>query len=214
MVFYHKKKYNKKYHGRKTVTKAVKAVLSRQVELKHMDNYYNLDNLAQSWSTNTQVKQQNAMSQGTDSYHRIGLRVLMKYINLTFLVSAHAEETKCQTCRVALVYDKAPLAVIPNLDHIFQPDSNGLTLTNGVAENNRKRFKILWDKRFTVGPITQPGGIIQFKKKVKLNKTTVYNAELGTAVQTGGLYLCYMSSKATEKYPQIYGTTQLFYSDM
>lgn len=101
--------------------------------------------------------------------------------------------------RVMIVYDRQPNGVFPDIDDLLYafdndgtttPDAYNITTMAFNNLNNKDRFMVLLDKKFTVGSAGGNLGVF-VKKHRRINLETQYNNTTGTitGIQTGAFYL-------------------------
>lgn len=138
----------------------------------------------------------NGLERGDDLGYRDGREVNFRSIEMKFSNFSTVGTGITQIHRMLLVQDKNPNATTPAILDI-------LTGASSVATrnlNNRKRFKILWDKVVVVNGSGLSGTTRYTKKYKRLNIQTVYN-QLDvndiTAIQQNALFLVCIGSSPT-----------------
>jgi hypothetical protein len=164
--------------------------------------------------TTTSIQLLNGTEPGSGFFNRIGRKVHFTSINMKFalqIINGTARSSDEDTARISVVWDRAPLGVLPSYFDIFQEcDAAGNTasgLFSGVNLNNRARFLVLKDWHIWLAPInvaatgfitlpTSPdgGNLLEysfFKNLKPLNMETTYKADTGAIGDfvTGACYL-------------------------
>jgi len=178
--------------------------------------------LNQDLNSTAQINTLNAMALGNTASTRVGMKVDMRTIELclrTWTTPATGVE---QFGRVMLVLDRQTNAVGPAaLTDILT--SAAVTSPRNLA--NRKRFKILWDRKFTLGNnVTNTAGTGSptsriLKAYIQLRRiSTDYNtANNGTVadITSNSLHLVYFGTEAagnTDAF--LVGTIRVRYTDV
>lgn len=177
--------------------------------------------LANQWQV---INIPNNIGAGTDIYQRDGRQITLKSILLRMTLNNEAGyayplggptyysyQRKPQTVRLLLIYDRYTNGTLPTGADIFQTaqdngGSNIAPIEQTMNLKNRYRFKVLWDKNFTLGNTTSnlstvntngvfAGGgpsTICVKKYIKLkNRRTTYGGTTNAiaSLNEGGLFL-------------------------
>lgn len=154
------------------------------------------------------------MVQGSQPAMRVGTRISVKgmYINAYINAASTAQDT--QMCRMAFVCDRQANGVS------LAPADVGITTPGTLYNPNGKpRFWILWDKHFSISPITQAGGYRFIEKYIHFRQPLVVQYNLGTSglindVNTNALYLILVgTANSTGFAPVMRGTFRLLYTD-
>lgn len=157
-------------------------------EFKTLDMNYTVD-----VDTTTAVQLLNGCMRGDDFRQRNGREIMMKSIELRYITQACVATGSDQTHRIMLVYDR---------------QTNGTALTaaavlesaNTVAPRsleNRRRFKILYDKIWTINSSPESGSRVQRKFYRRLAHPVTFNSgNTGYVgdIATGSLYLVVLGS--------------------
>jgi len=133
---------------------------------------------------------------GTDYTNRIGRRILLKSVQLRGYCQPKDTTAGPQTCRVMIVYDRAPNGVIATLADIFTVPTSGQSMLNLT---NRDRFRVISDTQFAMGQIsttaTQTFATGTLFKNMniyrRLNHLVTFGGTAATigSIETGALYL-------------------------
>jgi len=177
--------------------------------------------LNQDLNTTVQIGCINALALGNTASTRVGMKVEMRTIELCFRNWATAATGVEQFGRFMIVLDKQTNAVGPAA---ITDILNTAAVTSPRNLANRKRFKILWDRRWALGasnPAYSTGTPTSriFKAYIKLRRlTTDYNtANNGTVadIASNSLHVLYFGSEAvgaTDSY--LVGNIRLRYTDL
>lgn len=153
----------------------------------------------------------NLVRAGASYFNRVGRKINMKSIRVTFYTVPIRAQTNVDYARVILFYDKQTNGALPLIGDLLQTTdqagTNSLTNQSGINLNNRERFVILRDERiylpsvtggaapFTVGDFyPQNCDVGKYDWFVKLKGLeTQYRADSAPSVigdiSTGGLFL-------------------------
>jgi len=137
----------------------------------------------------------NGIARGDDISERTGREVLMRSVQQSFRIYWTANGVD-QTLRVLLVYDRQTNAAALTFAQV-------LAATNVVSPRNlenRKRFKILMDKRIDVNGLSasdpgQTSRSFQFYRRLR-HPVTFNSGDAGTVadITTGSLYLMFLTT--------------------
>lgn len=150
---------------------------------------------------------------GTTDITRNGNSIKAKSNSFKFNVKLNSSTPTSSSCRLMLVLDRASNGTTPLISDILDSDGNTPdTLEHYNPDNAGSRFKIMWDRRFTIDPNgrAQYGGssYLRLRHHVKYSDTT---ANIASAT-TGHLFLVYMSDQS-QHYPQMYYTNRFYFID-
>lgn len=135
----------------------------------------------------------NGCTRGTDIGNRVGREIMMKSIQMRFVVYADSAGIN-QTWHLAVVYDKQPNGVALAYTDVFRTGSGTAALRN---LENRKRFRILKDWYECLSPVASDDSMKVYQWYAKCHLPVQFNSgDAGTIadIQTGSLYLVYMGS--------------------
>lgn len=140
----------------------------------------------------------NGLLPGTSASQRIGMKVMIRSIEMRFWLYAQALTVNTLT-RIALVLDKQCNALPPNPADVWDNKMAPYNVSTIRNLANRKRFKIMWDKSL---PISTQAPVKHYHLYMKLKRPiiTEYNAGVaGTIadIASNSLYLFSWSSDAT-----------------
>lgn len=159
-------------------------------------------------ASNGQMLTLNRVAQGVAGYQRIGRKITMKSLQLTYCIQNAVLPAVYDRLRVILVKDKSPEGVLPNFSTIFSSVSREGVITSDVESfvnpEQRERFQVLYSKLHTVGSVTSDGIILREnmsgvdlngKFYKRLNMTADYRGVgSGTAdIQANAIYIIAMS---------------------
>nr|UOF80974.1 capsid protein [Cressdnaviricota sp.] len=141
----------------------------------------------------------NGLAQGTGINQRIGVRVLVKSIQLKInMVRENAATTTLQQVHHTLVYDRQTNGAAPTYADVWGGNTFPGTDLRNVA--NTGRFFVIWDNVENIEGVNMGGSsskFVQFYRKVNL--PVYYNAgNAGTVadIATGGIFLIAKGSTA------------------
>lgn len=166
----------------------------------------------------------NLVQTGSSYYNRIGRKIHMKHIYITgVLTQAGNNQSSTEYGRVLVVYDKQTNGVLPSggiadvIGSINQAGTTSSTAVDHLNLDKRDRFRVLMDERIilpnvegtspsntyipTADPEGNAGGNWNFKRFIKVNLETQYQADSSPSVigdiATGGLYLITFGTPAS-----------------
>jgi len=183
-------------------------------EWKYADTALNQD-----LNTTPQINCLNALALGNTASTRVGMKVDMRTIELGLRSWTTPATGVEQFGRILLVLDRQTNAVGPTaLTDILS--TSAVTSPRNLA--NRKRFKILWDRRFTLGATAAGTGSPTsrlFKAYLNLRRiSTDYNtANNGTVadIVSNSLHLVYFGTEpAGNTDAFLVGTVRVRYTDV
>ena len=136
----------------------------------------------------------NGVATGTDFTDRIGRKIILKSLQVQGWVQPIDDSTGFALCRLLVVYDMQSNGAAPAITDILK----SATSEANINLNNRDRFKILFDKRFMIGKVTNTttqtyaASPTCFKVQLyrKLNLETLYNGTTNAvgSIATGAVY--------------------------
>lgn len=148
----------------------------------------------------------NGLAPGNSASQRIGSKVSWMSMEAYIQIFAHATTGIDNKCRLLVVLDKQPNGAAPGAITDILQTADFLSPRNLA---NRKRFKIMWDKRLYVGNVLNAAGtgtaipnfrLFKIYKKFKYPLQTDFNAGVaGTVadIATNSLYFCTLGNTAT-----------------
>jgi len=152
-------------------------------------------NVAMAANVTTSVQLLNGIARGDDINQRNGREVTMKSIQLKGFMMATAGTGADQLIRTLIVYDRQTNAAALTALQV-------LTLADPIAPRNlenRRRFKILWDKTATINAASEPGTMRYFEWYRRLAHPITFNTDGGAtvaAITTGSLYAITIGTNA------------------
>lgn len=155
-------------------------------ELKDITNNFTPANLFVGGTTTASLQLCNGIAQGTTANSRLGRRIIMKSFMVRIVLAKAPTQTQESPVRIMLVYDQQTNGTTCVATDVLQTDSI-FGLTN---LNNSNRFKILFDKHFKMGSVSDTS--INYHKYWKCNLPVQFNAgSAGTVgdIQTGSVYI-------------------------
>lgn len=132
---------------------------------------------------------------GADIGNRIGRQMELRSIQLQCINSVTASTGVDQVHRVLLVYDRQSNGGAPAFNDVL----NGATIVDFRNLANRKRFKILMDKKIQLSASSESGSREVWQYYRKLRHPVQYNGgSAGTIadIQTGSLYIMMIGQEA------------------
>lgn len=155
-------------------------------ELKDITNNFTVANLFVGGTTTAQLQLCNGVAQGTTANTRLGRRIIMRSIMLRCVLAKAPTQTQESPVRLMLVYDQQTNGTALTAAQVLQTDAiYGLTNLD-----NSNRFKILFDKHFKMGSVSDTS--INYRKFMKINLPVQFNSgSAGTVgdIQTGSVYI-------------------------
>lgn len=143
---------------------------------------------------------------GTDYNNRKGRRINVVSIQLRGYMSypgAASNETDSTMCRIMIIEDSQTNGAAPTMANILQ----AVTPTSFMNLDNRERFKVHYDRMFTVTPfntnttasdgLTNNTPTINFYKKCNIPVVFEGTAATVGSVSSGALWLVTLGSQAT-----------------
>lgn len=198
------------------------AKIDNGVELKHIDTEMTNVEFAQATAA-AQLQLCNGIAQGITNLLRVGDDINMTSFQIRGVVSRNILELANQSCRLMLIYDKAPKGTAITFGEVLQANTLGTASNIVFAPYNTDyvgtRIKILWDKLIQLNPQTPdawnvttvaPPGVdaaavsgyapqqMLIKKKIKLNKKTIFGLGTGATIadiSVGSLYLMFIGTE-------------------
>lgn len=146
------------------------------------------------------ITELNCIQQGAAFYQRIGTKVMMKSLELKFIMQANGVvmtlATGGVTIRYMVVYDRQPNKTFPSLADVLAVNDGAATFNAGVDMTNRSRFVVLCNQ-FYAFDVAQDY-TLHVHKFIPLNLETEFGASGNTIgdLTTGSLLLIAFSSNA------------------
>lgn len=138
----------------------------------------------------------NGIAQGTGVSGRIGNKITMTSAQgrISIYVST---ATTSPSVRCMLVFDSQTNSAVFTGGDLLASAAAGVDFLSPLNLNNRERFRILWDRTYTVDTVSTERATFNFYKKMKLPVVYDGTGALVDDIQTGSLYLVIMSSDRT-----------------
>lgn len=171
----------------------------------------------------------NGLIPGPNVYQRIGRKVSMTSLEtngMWFLADDTAGPVKT---RLVIVYDKQSKGVAPTWQNIFKSETNtGASSTNVFAQinqDNRDRFEVLQDTRQRLGwtgtnatgsfALGEPSCNVDTFIDLQGRDVIFNSGSTGTItdIQTGALYVFFITNQANLTGASFQGTFTLYYTD-
>lgn len=154
--------YRRRYVARRSFGGRSKMMVKPTVEIKSFDQTFAANTVIVAFPSiahgtgpadlSNGMTHVNAVVQGADYYKRIGQKINMKSCQLDFTVGAPTSYTVPCVVRWCLIYDRQPNADYPSIGDIFYTSAGATTFNSGVNMQNRNRFSVIRDQRFTLDP--------------------------------------------------------------
>lgn len=147
-----------------------------------------------SCSTTPGILLLNGMTVGSSIDQRVGREVTLRSIQFQYVVRANTAGVD-QQVRVALVYDRQTNGAAPAFNDVF--DYSNVTAARKLE--NRKRFRILYDRTYTLNAIGEPGAQVARRFYRRLRHPVTFNSGstgLVADITTGSFYLLFLSTQA------------------
>lgn len=159
----------------------------------------------------------NGLAPGNSATTRVGVKLSIRTIELRLSVMPDTAGGVLQRNRFFLVIDRQANGTVPTaLTDIITPGT-----VNGLRSlTNRKRFKIIMDKMFSIGPTAQQGANRVFHIYLKLRRPLVVEYNAGVAgtiadIVSNSLYFVTVGSElAGNTDSNITGVVRIRYTDM
>jgi len=168
----------------------------------------------------------NYLAQGNQPFNRIGNQIRNIAVNIKGYFVLGSGNSSDRIVRVQLLWDKigssTPLLYGATTGGVAAVNDNGATATfvpnifAPVSVEYRDRFKILYDKLFTIHIQTTASAVeIPFQIYKKLGRLTRFNAITGSvaATVTNLLYLSFSVDNVGTTAPQYNFNSRVFYTD-
>lgn len=155
----------------------------------------------------------NGCARGSAFNQRNGQEILMRSIELRYHVVSQSV-TLNSICRIAIVYDRQTNAALPAITDIL----NTADITSARNLENRKRFRILYDKTIPLS-ISNTNGSQHYEKFYRKLRHPV-NFNTGTTggsgdITTGSLLIVLDSDQAlVADSPRVYYHTRVRFTDV
>lgn len=154
----------------------------------------------------------NLVPSGTGVGERVGLQILNKSVHVNCLINFDPACTEAfARCRVLLVWMKQPDGYDLDSPQLWDNGTSGTELF--TSWQDRKTFKVLYDKTFTLTPTFHPAQRLTIRKKIE--KVTEFDYD--GYISTGSLWVVGLSDIATGNNPPIVAAinddNRLFYTD-
>lgn len=182
----------------------------------------------------------NAISEGASFYNRIGRKISMKSIRLTYVIERYQNVTPVnvpEVLRVMLIYDRQSNGSFPSITDVLQAykgDGNNSSAGNAVLcylnMTNSERFSVLADQWIDIPDPSDStyksgiAGILNYNNEMPRDRyiklkglETTYKAQPAAigSIATGGLYLVLVSLNTPEQCNyRLRGAARLRYLDI
>lgn len=154
----------------------------------------------------------NGVAQGVTATTRIGRRICMRRVQISYTLNTGTTTVGSSSWRVIVVYDKQTNATALTAAQVMESDQ----IDSPYNLGNQRRFKILYDKTQSFG--TQGPQTTVFKKSIKMKKYVEFNTNTAGNVgdiTTGSLYLIvYQNGNFTTAGPNSVLYTRVLFADV
>lgn len=147
-----------------------------------------------------------AISQGDTDTSRTGDKVTLKSFLMRLNITPNAT-AGINFLRILALIDKQNNAVAPTAAQILQ---NSTTTYSPLNDDWGKRFKVFYDRTFTVDT-DATGGQVE-KTYRKLRNVVIEYPGTGTVPNTNGVYILMLADQPTDG-PAVIGTVRIRYTD-
>lgn len=220
-------KYKKDYKSKplKNLDKRVSKI-EGEAELKHIDHYEN--NLSVP-DTPPEIVHISGISQGIDTSQRIGNEVNVTSLQFRAILRTNVLQLATSTVRMLIVKDKGPDGAAPSIGQILDTTTISRTTIAPYNRNNSDRFKIIYDKLFSISPngtrdsVDTAGNInadvliekeLNFKKKFKMgHKMKFTGTGSGLSFVASNSLLFIVLGALSTNVPTITIGTRMYYKD-
>jgi len=200
--------------------------INKRPELKYFDRLLNTSTIPIQGS----LLLLNGIGQGFDQTSRIGGQVTMKSLIWRYTITSAADITTGLAYRMLIVIDRQANGANPIIAAPPITSGDAAILNNYIVSDlwtsprqyeTIKRFKILFDKTYTLNPMVNAGTLDQFQPVVKnvqgylkLGQITKYDTvevnNIGT-INTNSLFIIHICNEVDSI--NIEGGTRLYFSD-
>lgn len=169
---------------------AKKALSLINVEYKYLDVTAGSQNMT---GTPTIVLL-NGCQTGDTATTRDGQSILLKSIYCQFMVYMDPSSTTYNIVRFMLVLDTQPNATVMSAADLFQNNTSGTNVVSPININYGKRFKVLYDKRFSLNATQIREKVWKYFKRLKFHtKFNTGNAGTIADITSNALYLVFVN---------------------
>jgi len=206
----------------KSVAKSIKKIQGQQ-ELKHIDFYTSSG--FQAIPTTGLITCINTTVNGTTNITRIGDDITATSIQFRGLFQSNELTLNTSTIRHIVLWDSQPNGALPALADVLDVAVITVPIYAPYNENFQKRFKILYDRVYTITPQVYSSitagtidNVLEVKKysrlKRKLSRQVKYNGNTGgiADIETNSLINIFVSDQATNP-PTVEMGHRLYYKD-
>jgi len=173
-------------------------------EMHHLDATHTLG------ANQSAIKPMLTIAQGDDFINRTGRSILLKSINFSGELYVNSSVTTNSRVMIALVRDNQQIgATTPAITDIFTSATDPHTFLNA---NTLGRFTIIWRKQYTLSPNDAGDNVYTIRKYSAFHDHIRYAGAADTSIQKGGLYLCIITSEASN-YPTVQISSRLSWHD-
>lgn len=138
----------------------------------------------------------NGIAEGTGVSQRVGRKIKMTSVQGRMSVYVSTATTS-PSVRCMIVYDMQTNSTLAGLGDILQVFTAGSDFISPYNLNNRDRFRVLWDKTYTVNAVNNERATFKFYKKLKLDTVYDNTGAIIDDISTGSLLLLFFSSDRT-----------------
>lgn len=202
--------------SKKYVVKKFKEITSKE-ELKHVDTFLN-----SAITTTATFTLLNGMAQGDTTVLRHGNEVSATSIQFRGAIVTDADCLTVTRLRCLVVVDRQTNGAAPtSINDILDVGIITDPILAPYAHDTYKRYKIKYDKTFTINPVSfisatvaVPYGV-PFKKRIKLSRTIKYGGTGATvaSINSNSIYHIWVSDQAGATAPTVEMGTRFHFKD-
>ncbi len=152
------------------------------------------------------IQQLDLIPLGNDATDRSGTQVTITGIGLHAQIAKHLTPDYI-ILRVIVYIDKRQEIDAKSTPSAFLQEVHPLSYINQLR---RRRYQILLDKMVTLDKVNKGSEMLRWWKK--LNITQRYNGNLGTDIESNGIFMLTMSDQGTN-FPTFHFTSRIVYTD-
>lgn len=203
------------------VKKKVSKLKADKEDIHYIDGFTQLTNAGVDWTG--QMKQLAPIAQGDTEVNRTGLYASVKWIdinmNLYCFGFSPAVTGVAQKVRIVVFLDKMNNTVVPTPTDLFANPA-GSYLSNMTATEAPynyvtypNRFKILFDKVYTLGNIAGHISTLAIKRRVKVNKKIEFTGTTGSTYYKNTPWMCIISDQSAATQPGYTAIVRTFFDE-
>lgn len=134
-----------------------------------------------------------AVAQGDDESARTGNSILVRRLQMSFLLGSNAAATGSQVRVIVLKANQQVPDATPSTTDLF---GTATPTVSDLYSNDRKNmFTVFYDNVFLLNNFDAINAVVNFDKTVQFH--TLFNGTAATDIQKNGVYVVYFSNQAT-----------------